>query len=95
MAKSLKEIWNDLWSNGHVKNVVWIVESRGVFAPTVSRTDAVKVEAAAELYHVADAFRKEIGRLRKVLVENELAEYDSDGNFVEKFTSDTPKNISN
>ena len=95
MAKSLKEIWNDLFSNGHVKNVVWKVEGRGVFAPVVSRTDAVEVEAAKELYYVADAFREEIGRLRKVLVENELAEYDSDGNFVEKFTSDTPRNINN
>ena len=98
MAKNIKEIWKDAYTNGQVKNVVWKVKKNLGFMSVHHehiREDAMHVDAAAELYHAANAYGKEIKRLRKVLVENGLAEYNSDGEFVENFTSSTEPNIKN
>ena len=98
MARSIKEIWADAYNSGNVKNVVWAVKpGRGILSDhrIPVHEDAMHINTAAELYHAADTFGKEIKRLRKVLVENDLAEYNSDGEFVEKFTTSTKSNINN
>lgn len=96
MSQTIKEIWNGIFAARQVKNVVWKVEGDGGLfgtATKVTRKDAMLVESAAELYHAGTAFANEIKRLRKALVENNLAEYNSDGKFVEKFQSDTESNL--
>lgn len=47
----------------------------------------VKIEALKEMYDAAGFYRGEARRLRKLMVENGLAHYDSSGEYVENTDS--------
>lgn len=75
---SLEELW---YKSGDGNTFTY---KRGYSYNCWEDMQVVKIEALKEIYDAAKFYRKEARRLRTIMVENNMAHYDSSGEYIEK-----------